>query len=878
MISKLITVLKDVGIVPTSTDLADILWLAKFLDKSDTSIDKKHKDKNQEKVLTKKDAAKHSKNETKQSETKGKLLPKTSDHTHTQNIENKSGIEPLLFKTPTGSALPGKLLISRALRPLMRKVPSRTSITFDENKTADAIAESDTWLPVMKPTSTQWLDVVMLVDESPSMIIWYETILELKKIFEEQGAFKNVQLWGFYFNEDENFMSLHPGFSFDYSQRQSSNPKELIDPANRRLILVVSDCVSSCWHNGNVSKMLKIWENNTRVTIIQMLPYHLWDRTALKKAVNVYFQNKSTDHANSKLTIEHSPFVFQKDISNSLKLPVIILEERSIYPWAKSLAGNSEMWIPGILLRLIPDENCEENCKDDFYEESVSDLEFSAENRLKYFFATSSPESQDLISCLATLPLTLPVIRLAQRAMFPNTKQFHIAEILLSDLIIWEKIENLKDISFEFKTGIRELLVRNKDIRDTLHTLSIFIENFTGVSANFTAILEDPSIMGDIFKDKTPHHFATISLNVLQLLGGKYASLANALRKENNDFIRQKDKNKETIKYKHDIFVSYAQVDDKPMFAQEKGWVSTLVDILKIRLSQTLGRKDFDLWKTERLILNDKIEPHIVEKEAVTHSAVLLVILSPGYLKSEWCRVEREHFLRANPNNKIFIVELNEIPAQEKPEALKDIIGYKFWYREKKNESVIILGYPKPDIEDKKYYYKINRLVHDLAAEINILRKLHQTPENASPRPTSAISDDSGGIVYLAVSQVDEYLTKDIIQILEDNGLSTSLPIQTGTPREIRTDHENNLRNCDGIVIVYGVVSITWVQKQLIHSRKIRIKREHPLKALAVYDGPPEEKTDINMMLPNMHMINCRTEFKPSEFQPFLHAMKGGVL
>ncbi|KPA09562.1 Toll-Interleukin receptor domain protein [Candidatus Magnetomorum sp. HK-1] len=476
-----------------------------------------------------------------------------------------------------------------------------------------------------------------------------------------------------------------------------------------------------------------------------------------------------------------------------------------------------------------------------------------------------------------------------------------------------------------------------------------------------------------------------------------------------------------TIKHEHDIFVSYAWVDDKPMFDQQKGWVSTLVDALQTKLAQELGRKDsFDLWKDERLSLNDKITPEI-EKE-VTNSAVLLVILSPGYMKSEWCRIERDHFLRANPNHKIFIVERNEVLDNERPEALKDIIGYKFWHREKKSEPVIILGDPKPDVNDKEYYNKINRLVYDLVVEMKRLQTINQKPDDSSIHAISTISDDSpavfmaeptddvheiwedlqdklkregitvltdrlpihsskecseliqkrvsqskcfvqvlgalpgakiekqtaktifqydiaakagikifqlpapelnvdqltiepykalftgndimpihmeefkreiclhvfeppvsqsdsccclsGELIFLNASEVDEYLTTDIIKILKTNGLGHSLPIKCGSSKDIRENLEMHLKECDGIVIVYGAVSQQWAQAQLFQCRKIRNKRNHPLKALAVYDGPPEEKENLEMGLPNMLMINCRSRFQPSEFQPFLRKMQ----
>ena len=49
--------------------------------------------------------------------------------------------------------------------------------------------------------------------------------------------------------------------------------------------------------------------------------------------------------------------------------------------------------------------------------------------------------------------------------------------------------------------------------------------------------------------------------------------------------------------FKHDIFVSYAHIDDEPLAGSDEGWVTTLVRKLKTRLAQRLGRSDaYSLW------------------------------------------------------------------------------------------------------------------------------------------------------------------------------------------------------------------------------------------------------------------------------------------
>ena len=444
-------------------------------------------------------------------------------------------MESTPFKAPAGKALPGKLAISRSLRPLMKKVPSRKHMTFDEHATVHKIAESDTWIPVLQPERSRWLDVVLVVDESPSMIIWYETISELKELLEYQGAFRNIQLWGFTSIKKEESICLHEGLYFDRKLQKTRDPKELIDPNNRRLILVISDCVSPAWHDGTVSKLLKTWDTTSRVSILQMLPHYLWKRTCLRNAENVYLQCISSNTVNSKLEIEPSPFEIQEPDSNTLKLPVITLENRSILPWAKSLIGTPNVWIPGVLLQLLPNERHE----DDVYEKKRPASEMSIHDQLKYFMATASPEAQNLLKCLAALPLTLPVIRLAQRVILPNTRQVHLAEIFLSGLLKQNKLEppysaNI-ELSFEFEDGIRELLIRSQPVSETVNALSVYIESHLGGAHSLRALVANPDAFSLPSEEKFMGPFAQISTKILRLLGGQYSRLAEKIETVSND-------------------------------------------------------------------------------------------------------------------------------------------------------------------------------------------------------------------------------------------------------------------------------------------------------------------------------------------------------
>ena len=97
--------------------------------------------------------------------------------------------------------------------------------------------------------------------------------------------------------------------------------------------------------------------------------------------------------------------------------------------------------------------------------------------------------------------------------------------------------------------------------------------------------------------------------------------------------------------YEFDIFVSYAHVDNAAIEPADHGWVDALIRILERDLGMKMGRSDaYSIWRdTQSLRGNHQITGHIPQQ--VKTSAVLLAVLSPGYLASKFCLQELQSFL-----------------------------------------------------------------------------------------------------------------------------------------------------------------------------------------------------------------------------------------
>jgi hypothetical protein len=82
-------------------------------------------------------------------------------------------------------------------------------------------------------------------------------------------------------------------------------------------------------------------------------------------------------------------------------------------------------------------------------------------------------------------------------------------------------------------------------------------------------------------------------------------------------------------------------------------------------------------------------------------------------------------------------------------------------------------------------------------------------------------------------------------------------PLREGPAEAIRIDFEQNLIECDAMVMVY-TDNIDWARAQLRAFRRHRPQRERPVRAIPVINAPADPKPELNFTLPEMILIDCR--------------------
>src|SRR5262245_58674316 len=93
--------------------------------------------------------------------------------------------------------------------------------------------------------------------------------------------------------------------------------------------------------------------------------------------------------------------------------------------------------------------------------------------------------------------------------------------------------------------------------------------------------------------------------------------------------------------FEHDLFISYAHIDNEPLHDRLPGWVELLHKRLGIRLAQLLGRES-RIWRDSRLTRTDPFPPELLDQ--LSRAALLVSVLSPRYVNSDWCLRELNEF------------------------------------------------------------------------------------------------------------------------------------------------------------------------------------------------------------------------------------------
>jgi hypothetical protein len=233
--------------------------------------------------------------------------------------------------------------------------------------------------------------------------------------------------------------------------------------------------------------------------------------------------------------------------------------------------------------------------------------------------------------------------------------------------------------------------------------------------------------------------------------------------------------------FTHDVFISYAHVDDLPLDptrpGQSAGWVTTLVQHLENFLGQEIGRAEgFTVWKDKyNLRGNNALTPEI--KAVLERTAIFIAILSPGYLSSAWCPDEARFFAQRFAGDlagRVFVVERARLDdAAVVPQELTGLRNYRFWYVDD-NKQPRTFAKPMPEEQEIQYFRQVQDLARDVRSNLKAMADgpLLRPPAARPLTGSRANGSNGAGVAFLAEVTDDlEFRRLEVSRYLEQRGV-----------------------------------------------------------------------------------------------------------
>ena len=238
----------------------------------------------------------------------------------------------------------------------------------------------------------------------------------------------------------------------------------------------------------------------------------------------------------------------------------------------------------------------------------------------------------------------------------------------------------------------------------------------------------------------------------------------------------------------NDIFISYAHLDDKPLTEGQKGWITKFHRILQVRLGQLLGEEP-TIWRDQKLSGNDLFDQSIVGE--FQKARVMLSIMTPRYVKSDWCVRELSGFidtaveegqLQVEDKSRVFKVVKTPIAAEEVPDNIRGffdgLLGFQFYDVDPDTGRVVEFDEVFGKEAEQNYYARIFDLAHELS---DLLKRLRAGSGGEAAHDVVK----TGKTVYLATTTSESEAERDKLkrELLErgyDVLPKASLPLELG--------------------------------------------------------------------------------------------------
>ncbi|MEU5978325.1 TIR-like protein FxsC [Streptomyces sp. NPDC047315] len=396
---------------------------------------------------------------------------------------------------PRASALPRARQIATALRPLARPWPTGRTTRLDVDATVADYARGGELVPAFAPAPERWFDLTAVVDRSPTMRAWDDTVSELLRVLASSGVFRTMRVAEFDTSGDG---PLAPGARLPI---RSSGA--------RGLVLVVSDCVPGRAGEQYLWDQVHQWASAVPTLLVNPLPQEKWRRSGLDLPAVRVTAPAAPGARSGRLrfarpaVLDALPHGDRPPAPDDwLPVPVVGLSPRVIQRWARTVMRGDPTGCQAVL---VPAPGV-------FPRPPVPPVD-GVRAVESFVHRASDPALSLAVLCSSFARLSPALLHLVRQELVPQATTADVAEVLTGGLV------SLVDGSGDgpgpvlaFRPGVRERLARGLGVRDehrTREAVSRYIATHPVAGAEFRALVPDPAGEHDIAADSAPFAFLT---------------------------------------------------------------------------------------------------------------------------------------------------------------------------------------------------------------------------------------------------------------------------------------------------------------------------------------------------------------------------------
>ena len=276
--------------------------------------------------------------------------------------------------------------------------------------------------------------------------------------------------------------------------------------------------------------------------------------------------------------------------------------------------------------------------------------------------------------------------------------------------------------------------------------------------------------------------------------------------------------------FEYDIFVSYAHGQNTSDLGATRRnhileWSRIMVEDLKQQINLLLSDsgQSITVWMDPKIRSTASLESNL--EGAVERSALLLVLMSPYYLRSDWCKREAERFSLCAAKQKAldqpsrtFVVNIFPTERGRWPSALRDkdgqsLLGFPFC-RELSPDNWSPYGFPDPQAvrdDEHQYWTGIKQLAGEITSQ---LRRFRFSQQEGGPIPIGVGRKVLIGYMHDTLLPLRQSLRQSLsdlaIQILPDEKQDITDPIS------LEAIYQQHLQQADAVVLACNEYCGTW--------------------------------------------------------------------